>query len=82
MDREVEGFITDHRPKKAGASPDYGDRWVETMANEIEKYPRYQIEALSRPQVPHKRVRRTRAQIAADAAAKAARKAGRATRAA
>jgi hypothetical protein len=42
MDREVEGFITGHRPKRAGASPDYGDRWVETMANEIEKYPRYE----------------------------------------
>jgi hypothetical protein len=82
MDREVEGFITGHRPKRQGASPDYGDRWVETMANEIEKYPRYRIEALSRPQAPHKRVRRTRAQIAAYETAKAARKAGRAIRAA
>jgi hypothetical protein len=82
MDREVEGFITGHRPKKQGASPDYGDRWVETMANEIEKYPRYQIKALMRPQLPHKRIRRTAEQIAADEAAKAARKASRATRAA
>ena len=52
------------------------------MANEIEKYPRYQIKALARPQAPHKRSRRTRAQIAADEAAKAARKAASATRAA
>jgi hypothetical protein len=77
MDREVEGFITGHRPKRQGASPDYGDRWVETMANEIEKYPRYRIEALMRPQLPHKRVRRTAQQIAADEATKAARKASR-----
>jgi hypothetical protein len=82
MDREVEGFITGHRPKRAGSSPDYGDRWVETMANEIEKYPRYRIKALSLPQVPHKRVRRTKAQIAADEEEKTARKAARATRAA
>jgi len=52
------------------------------MANEIEKYPRYRIKALSLPQVPHKRVRRTKAQIAADEEAKTARKAARATRAA
>jgi hypothetical protein len=62
MDREVEGFITGHRPK-GSASPDYGDRWVETMANEIEKYPRYNIAALSCPPITHKRVRRTGAQI-------------------
>jgi hypothetical protein len=82
MDREVEGFITSHRSKKAGASPDYGERWVETMANEIEKYPRYRIKALSRPQARHERTRKTRAQIGADEAAKATRKASRATRAA
>jgi len=81
MDREVEGFITGHRPK-GGASPDYGDRWVETMANEIEKYPPYRIAALNKQPAPHKRVRRSSAQIAADEAAKAARKAARATRAA
>ncbi len=77
MDREVEGFITGHRPK-GGASPDYGDRWVETMANEIEKYPPYGIDALNKRPAPHKRVRRTSAQIAADEAAKAARKPARA----
>jgi hypothetical protein len=81
MDREVEGFITGHRPK-GSASPDYGDRWVETMTNEIEKYPRYKVAALSCPPMRQKRVRRTRAQIAADEAAKAARKAARARRAA
>jgi hypothetical protein len=81
MDREVEGFITGHRPK-GGASSDYGDRWVETMAKEIEKYPAYRIAALNKRPAPHKRVRRTSAQIVADEAAKAARKASRATRAA
>jgi hypothetical protein len=81
MDREVQGFITGHRPK-GSASPDYGDRWVETMANEIEKYPTYRIAKLKRPPTPHKRVRRTSTQIAADEAAKAARKAARARQAA
>jgi hypothetical protein len=50
------------------------------MGNEIEGFPRYRIKALSQPQTPHKRSRRTRAQIAADAAAKAVRKAASATR--
>jgi site-specific recombinase XerD len=48
MDREVEGFITGHRPKNANAGHDYGDRWIATMAAEIEKYPRYKIAALKK----------------------------------
>jgi hypothetical protein len=39
MDREVEGFITGHRPKDSNAGNDYGDRWIRTMSAEIEKYP-------------------------------------------
>ncbi|MGY4464672.1 hypothetical protein ACVWWK_000354 [Bradyrhizobium sp. LB9.1b] len=46
MDREVEAFITGHRPKDANAGIEYGDPWVKTMYNEIERYPRFQIEAL------------------------------------
>jgi hypothetical protein len=38
MDREVEGFITRHRPKDSNAGNDYGDRWIRTMSAEIEKY--------------------------------------------
>ncbi|WP_368507718.1 hypothetical protein [Bradyrhizobium lupini] len=81
MDREVEGFITGHRPKDSNAGNDYGDRWIETMAAEIEKYPRYDIPALNSPPVPHKRRRRTNFDVAAAKAAKQKRKAARARRA-
>ncbi len=64
MHAEVEGFITGHSTGKT--SQDYGPRWTKTMAKEIAKYPRFKIAALSRPPEPHKRIRRTRAQIAAD----------------
>lgn len=81
MDREVEGFITGHRPKDAGSGNDYGDHWVQTMSAEIEKYPRYDIPALNLPPVPHKRRRRTDFDVAAGKAAKEERKAARAARA-
>ncbi|MGY8710529.1 hypothetical protein RAD16_32740 [Bradyrhizobium sp. 18BD] len=74
MDREVEGFITGHRPKESNASNDYGDRWVATMSAEIEKYPRFDIPELKKPPAPHRVRRRTRAQIAADEAGKTARR--------
>jgi integrase len=81
MDREVEGFITGHRPKDSNAGNDYGDRWIKTMSAEIEKYPRFKVAALSKPPAPHKRHRRTNAEVAAAKAAKEKRKAARATRA-
>jgi hypothetical protein len=65
MDREVEGFITGHRPKNSNAGHDYGDRWVQTMSAEIEMYPRFDIPALKAIPAPHKRVRRTNAEAAA-----------------
>jgi hypothetical protein len=80
MDREVEGFITGHRPKDSTAGHDYGDRWVATMAAEIEKYPRFEIPALKATPAPHKRVRRTNAEVAAARAAKEKRRALRSTR--
>jgi integrase len=80
MDREVEGFITGHRPKDSNAGNDYGDRWIKTMSAEIEKYPRFKVAALSKP-APHKRQRRTNAEVAAAKAAKEKRKTARATRA-
>jgi integrase len=82
MDREVEGFITGHRPKNSNAGNDYGDRWIKTMSTEIEKYPRFRIAALGKPPAPHKRRRRTDAEVASAKAETAARKAARATRAA
>jgi hypothetical protein len=81
MDREVEGFITGHRPKNSNAGNDYGDRWIKTMSAEIEKYPRFRIAALTTPPAPHKRHRRSDAEVASAKAAKEARKA-RATRSA
>lgn len=80
MDREVEGFITGHRPKDAGSGNDYGDRWIQTMSAEIEKYPRYDVPALNQPPVPHKRRRRTDFDVALAKAAKLERKAARAAR--
>ncbi|MCX7318393.1 MAG: hypothetical protein NT113_02455, partial [Hyphomicrobiales bacterium] len=80
MDREVEGFITGHRPKESNASSDYGDRWVATMSAEIEKYPRFAVDGAG--VTARKKTRRSADQIAADDAAKAARKAARAKRAA
>jgi integrase len=81
MDREVEGFITGHRPKDAGSGNDYGDHWVQTMSAEIEKYPRYDIPALNQPPVPHKRHRRTNFDVAVAKAAKEERRAARAAQA-
>lgn len=80
MDREVEGFITGHRPKDSNASSDYGDKWVATMSAEIERYPRFGVTGAG--VTARKKTRRTSDQIAADDAAKAARKASLPTRAA
>lgn len=80
MDREVEGFITGHRPENSNAGNDYGDRWIRKMSAEIEKYPRFKIAALVKPPAPHKRHRRSKAEVAAAKAATETRKAARATR--
>lgn len=80
MDREVEGFITGHRPKDSNAGNDYGDRWIRTMSAEVEKYPRFKIAALRKPPAAHKRHRRTDAEVAAAKTAKEKRKAARAKR--
>lgn len=81
MDREVEGFITGHRPKDSNAGHDYGDKWIKTMSAEIERYPRFEIEALNSPAAGQKRNRRTKAELAKVSAAKQARKNSRAARA-
>jgi site-specific recombinase XerD len=77
MDREVEGFITGHRPKNSTAGNDYGDRWIKTMSAEIEKYPRFQIAVLRKSAAPHKRHRRISAEVDAANTAKEKRKATR-----
>lgn len=85
MHPEVEAFLIGHGgsdddEKVRKVAMKYGDPWVRTLSKNIEKYPRYRIAALNQPATPHKRARRTRAQIAIDNAAKEARKAARATR--
>ena len=70
MHPEVEKFITGHGGSDdpnviAKVSMDYGDAWVKTLKKTIEMYPRYEIAALRGPPAPHRRTRRTRAQIAA-----------------
>jgi integrase len=77
MDREVEGFITGHRPKNSTAGNDYGDRWIKTMSAEIEKYPRFQIAVLRQSAAPRKRHQRTNAEVDAANTAKEKRKATR-----
>ncbi|WMT76319.1 DUF6538 domain-containing protein [Bradyrhizobium sp. Ash2021] len=77
MDREVEGFITGHRPKDSNAGNDYGDRWIRTMSAEIEKYPRFRIAALDKSPAPHKRHRRTNAEVVASKAVREKRKVAR-----
>ncbi len=68
MDREVEGFITGHGT--GSVSERYGPRWPKTLAKAVNMYPRFRIAALKEVPKPHKRIRRTRAQIIADTAAK------------
>jgi hypothetical protein len=47
---------------------------VKTLSNEIERYPKFEIESLGKPPVGHKRHRRTKAEVAAAKAAKEERK--------
>jgi hypothetical protein len=48
----------------------YGKRKVPDLAKQMALFPRFKVPALNRLPAPHKRVRRTRAQIANDKAAK------------
>jgi integrase len=79
MHVEVEKFITGHGGSDdpdviAKVSMEYGDPWVKTLKKAIEMYPRYDIVALRVPPGPHRRVRRTRAQIAAEKTQKLSRR--------
>ena len=75
MHPEIEMFITGHGGSDdpdaiAKVSMGYGDAWVRTLKNTIEMYPRYDIAALRVPAAPHRRVRRTHKQIAAEKSAR------------
>lgn len=60
MHPDVESFITGHggsdsEDERQKISIKYGDKWVKTLSQAIEMYPRYKIAALSKPAEPHKR---------------------------
>jgi integrase len=76
MKPELCDYMCGHEGK-SGTSARYGKRKVAVLAKEMALFPRFKVPALNRSPAPHKRVRRTRAQIAADAAAKIARRTAR-----
>jgi hypothetical protein len=77
MKPELCDYMCGHE-SKSGTGARYGKRKVPVLAKEMSLFPRFKVPALNRPPAPHKRVRRTHAQIAADIAAKTTRRAKRA----
>jgi hypothetical protein len=77
MKPELCDYMCGHEGK-SGTSARYGKRKVPVLAKEMALFPRFKVPALSCPPAPHKRVRRTSGQIAAQDAAKAARRTARA----
>jgi hypothetical protein len=76
MKPELCDYMCGHEGK-SGTGARYGKRKVAVLAKEMALFPRFKVPALNRSPAPHKRVRRTSAQIAADDAAMAARRAAR-----
>ena len=77
MKPELCDYMCGHEGK-SGTGGRYGKRKVQVLAKEMALFPRFKVPALNRSPAPHKRVRRTSAQIATDDAAKAAKRAARA----
>jgi hypothetical protein len=75
MKPELCDYMCGHE-SKSGTAARYGKRKVPVLAKEMALFPRFKVPALSKPLAPHKRSRRTRAQL--DRAAKAVRQAKRA----
>ena len=65
MKPELCDYMCGHEGK-SGTGARYGKRKVPVLAKEMALFPRFKVSALNRPPAPHKRTRRTRAQIAAD----------------
>jgi integrase len=80
MKPELCDYMCGHE-SKSGTGARYGKRKVPVLAKEMAQFPRFKVPALSKPPTPHKRTRRTRAQIAVDLTAKAVRQ-GKCTKAA
>jgi integrase len=74
MKPELCDYMCGHE-SKSGTGARYGKRKVPVLAKEMTLFPKFKVPALNRPPAPHQRVRRTRAQIAADDAARATRRA-------
>jgi integrase len=74
MKPELCDYMCGHE-SRSGTGARYGKRKVPDLAKQMALFPRFKVPALIRPPAPHKRVRRTPAQIAADKAAKIAREA-------
>lgn len=65
MKPELCDYMCGHE-SKSGTGARYGKRQVSVLANEMSLFPRFKVPALNREPAPHRRSRRTRAQIAAD----------------
>lgn len=76
MKPELCDYMCGHE-SKSGTGARYGKRKVPVLATEMALFPRFKVPALTRRPKPHKRIRRTRAEIAAHGVAKAARRAAR-----
>jgi hypothetical protein len=76
MKPELCDYMCGHEGK-SGTSARYGRRQVPALAKQMTMFPRFKVPALNRPALPHERIRRSAAQIAADAAAKLDRRARR-----
>lgn len=78
MKEEAVNYIVGHE-SKSGTGARYGKRKIAMLAAEMKKFPCFDVPALNEPAAPHKRVRRTNAEVAAAKADKAARKDARAS---
>ena len=73
MKPELVDYMVGHE-SKSGTGARYGKRKVVVLAQQMKLFPRFKVPALNKPPAPHKRVRRTKEQIAADEAAREARR--------
>jgi hypothetical protein len=70
MNPELADYMVGHESKR-GSGARYGKRKVPDLAANMKLLPRFKVPALNQPPAPHRRLRRTAAQIAADEAVKA-----------
>lgn len=76
MKPELCDYMCGHEGK-GSPSGTYGKRQVPDLARQMALFPKFKVPALNQPPLPHKRIRRNPAQIAADATTKLERQARR-----